>query len=99
MRIVALYSLLSGAVISLALGHCRVAELPLLGSLMSLLAQGDILVGDRGFGCYVVLALLQSLKVDFVGRSARGVDGRKRRKRLGPNDWLITWQKGPRPSA
>src|SRR5258708_19382140 len=50
-------------------------------------SPNDILMGDRGFGNFVLLALLQHLKlnVDFIGRSARQVDGRHRLKRLGKN--------------
>jgi hypothetical protein len=57
-------------------------------------------MGDRGFGNFVLLALLQNLKrdIDFIGRSARGVDGRRRLKRLGKGDWLMTWKKGANPS-
>jgi hypothetical protein len=48
----------------------------------------------------VLLALLQNLQrgVDFIGRSARSVDGRRRIKRLGPDDWLMLWQRGSQPS-
>jgi hypothetical protein len=64
------------------------------------LAPNDILIGDRGFGNFVLLALLQHLKlqVDFIGRSARRVDGRRRLKRLGKQDWLVVWKKGNTPS-
>lgn len=99
MRIVVLFSLLSGAIPALAQGSLGVSELSLFGSLMSQLATGDILLGDRGFGSYPVIALLQhSLGVDFIGRTTRRIDGRQRLKRLAKNDWLILWQKSPKPS-
>jgi hypothetical protein len=100
MRVVVLFSLLSGAVLSLATGDLRTAELPMLYQMFSQLAPNDILMGDRGFGNFVLLALLQHLKlnVDFIGRSARQVDGRHRLKRLGKNDWLVVWKKGSNPS-
>jgi hypothetical protein len=99
MRIVVLFSLLSGAIVALAPGSLVVSELALFGSLMSQLVAGDILLGDRGFGSYPVLSLLQqTLGVDFIGRTTRGVDGRRRLKRLAENDWLILWQKSPHPS-
>jgi hypothetical protein len=99
MRFVVLFSLLSGAISLLAQGSLGVSELSLLGSLMSQLARGDILLGDRGFGCYPLIALLQhSLGVDFIGRTTRRIDGRGRLKRLARNDWLILWKKNPRPS-
>jgi len=100
LRVVVLFSVLSGAILSLVTGDLRMAELPMLNQLLSQLAQGDILVGDRGFGNFVLLALLQHLKLgsDFIGRSARGVDGRRRLKRLGKDDWLVVWKKGTNPS-
>jgi hypothetical protein len=99
MRIVVFFSLLSGAISLLAQGSLGVSELSLFGSLMSQLAKGDILLGDRGFGSYPVIALLQhSLKVDFIGRTTRRIDGRRRLKRLAPNDWLVLWKRSPTPS-
>ena len=99
MRIVALFSLLSGAIPAVAQGNLGVSELALFGSLMSQLATGDILVGDRGFGSYPVIALLQhSLGVDFIGRTTRRIDGRRRLKRLAKNDWLVLWKKSATPS-
>src|SRR5437867_463406 len=85
MRVVVLFALLSGAILSLATVDWRTAELPMLYQMLSQLAPNDILMGDRGFGNFVLLALLQHLKlnVDFIGRSARHVDGRHRLKRLG----------------
>ena len=95
MRIVVFFSLLSGAIGLLGQGSLAVSELALFGSLMSQLSRGDILLGDRGFGCYPVIALLQhSLGVDFIGRTTRHIDGRQRLKRLARNDWLVLWRKG-----
>lgn len=93
MRIVVLFSLASGAVLALAQGSLRHSELALCATLFAGLAKGDIVVGDRGFGSYVVVALLQGLGVDFVGRTTRRIDGRRRTRRLGPADWLMTWAK------
>jgi hypothetical protein len=100
MRIVALFSLASGAILSLASGNLHAAELPLLSQLFDQLVGGDILLADRGFGNFILLALLQKLNrgVDFIGRSARQVDGRRRLKRLGQQDWLVQWQRSPNPS-
>lgn len=99
MRFVVFFSLLSGAILAAAQGSLAVSELSLLAQLTSQLVKGDILIGDRGFGCYPVIALLQhTLGVDFIGRTTRRIDGRQRRKRLGRNDWLIQWKKGLIPS-
>jgi len=99
MRLVVIFSFLSGAIAAMAQGSLAVSELALLQELTRQLAKGDILVGDRGFGCYPVLALLQqTLGVDFIGRTTRSIDGRRRCKRLGRNDWLVEWKKGPKAS-
>lgn len=98
MRFVVLFSLLSGAILAVAQGNLLISELALLNQLSGQLVKGDILVGDRGFGCYPLLALLQTWGVDFIGRTQRRLDGRRARKRLGRNDWLFTWQKSRRVS-
>lgn len=99
MRIVVFFSLLSGAISLLAQGSLGVSELALFGSLMNQLVKGDILLGDRGFGYYPVIALLQhSLGVDFIGRTTRRIDGRHRLKRLAKNDWLVLWNKSAKAS-
>jgi hypothetical protein len=95
MRIVVLWSMASGAISALAQGSLAISELSLLLTLLtSHLVKGDILLGDRGFGNYALIALLQhTLGVDFLGRSLRQIDGRRRVKRLARNDWLIRWKK------
>ena len=99
LRFVVFFSLASGAILAAAQGSLAVSELALLAQLTGQLAKGDILIGDRGFGCYPLIALLvHALGVDFIGRSARNIDGRRRLKRLGSNDWLIEWKKGDKAS-
>jgi hypothetical protein len=100
MRVMVLFSLVSGAILHVATGNLHTAELPMLYQMFDLLAVNDILIGDRGFGNFVLLALLRHFKpgVDFIGRSARHVDGRRRRQRLGANDWLVTWKPSHKPS-
>jgi hypothetical protein len=94
MRIVVLWNLASGAICALAQGSLAISELSLLTLLFNHLAKGDILLGDRGFGNFALIALLQhTLGVDFVGRSLRPIDGRQRLKRLAHNDWQIGWNK------
>jgi len=100
LRIVTLFSLLSGAIVAVAQGALDVSELALLHTLAAQLTSGDILLGDRGFGNYPVIAWLkQVLGVDFLGRTTRRVDGRRRLKRLGRNDWLLSWKKTPSCSS
>jgi hypothetical protein len=98
MRLVVIFSLASGAILSMLQGNLHVAELRLFHLLMDTLQKGDILIADQGFGNYVALTLLQQIGVDFISRSARRADGR-RGKRLGPKDWLMEWKKSPRRSA
>jgi len=98
LRFLVFFSLLSGAVLGVAQGSLQVSEPALLNQLAGLLAKGDILLGDRGFGGFPLLGLLQTLGVDFIGRTTRRLDGRRRRQRLGRNDWLVPWKKGARPS-
>jgi len=99
MRVVALFCLASGAISALAQGNWNDSELSLLASLGGQLARGDILVGDRGFGYYPLVAFLQqTLGIDFLGRTTRRLDGRRRLQLLAKNDWLILWKKGPRAS-
>lgn len=99
LRFVVLFSLCSGAISGLAQGSLAVSELALLASLFPQLARGDILVGDRGFGCYPLIALLHyTVGVDFIGRTTRRIDGRRRIQRLARHDWLIRWEKNPKAS-
>ena len=94
MRLVVLWSFASATICAMAQGSLLVSELSLLNLLLGQLTKGDILIGDRGFGNYALIALLKhTLGVDFVGRPMRRVDGRRRLKRLGRNDWLIQWTK------
>jgi hypothetical protein len=92
-KIVALFSLWSGAIVAAACGSINTSEFRLLYDLLACLHPQDILIADRGFGNAPIVAWLQSLKVDFISRSARKIDGRRRRRRLGKNDWLVSWKR------
>ncbi len=95
LRLVVLFSLLSGAILAAAQGALRVSELALLHGLAAHLTAGDVLVGDRGFGSFPVIAWLKIRQIDFLGRTTRRVDGRHRLQRLGPGDWLLAWKASP----
>lgn len=99
MRVVAIFSLLSGAILAAACGSHHVSEFRLFYGLLAQLAKGDIVIADRGFGNYPMLALLLSMEVDLISRSSRQIDGRRRRQRLGKNDWLVSWKKSANRSA
>ena len=63
------------------------------------LDTGDILLADRYFCSYFMIALLLEQNVDFVARlhQARKEDA-YRIKRLGKNDYLIEWRRPQRPA-
>jgi hypothetical protein len=94
LRLVGLFSLGSGALLGYAKSNKHVAELPLLFRLRQLFQPGDLLVADRGFASYVVLALFELLGVACLFRlhQARPQDLR-RGIRLGKKDRLRVWQK------
>jgi hypothetical protein len=48
LRLVVLFTLLGGAILSVATGDMRAAELPMLHPMLASLGPGDILMGDRG---------------------------------------------------
>ena len=97
LRWVALFSLASGALRSVALGNKHRAELQLFRQLWDQLKAGMIFLADRGFCDFVTLAGLAQRGVDSVLRlnHMRPHDFRKGR-RLGRYDRLVTWRKPQR---
>jgi len=96
LRMAALFSLHSGALLAQATGSLLTGELRLFLQLLPHLHPGDILLGDRAYGHYLVAALLQAAGVDLISTVSRTrkVDFRRAHQRLGPNDALFRWQKG-----
>lgn len=96
MQIVALFSLASGAILKVATDALKPHELRLFQGFWSALKAGDILLADRGFSGYPLLGQLAQRGMDGILRlhQRRKVDFRKG-KRLGPNDRLFQWRKGP----
>jgi hypothetical protein len=94
MRAIALFSLTSGAIKQIATAACYTAELVMFKPLWSCLKRGDVLLGDRAYGCFAVLAGLPRQGVDVVARlhQGRNLDLR-RSKKLGPDDWQTTISK------
>ena len=102
MRSVALASLATGMVVAFAAGPYagkETGETALLRTLFHKLRRGDVVLGDRFYCGWFMLALLQRLGVDFVVRlhQLRRADFRRGR-RLGHKDHLVTWQKPQRPA-
>lgn len=94
MRLVVLFSLATGMLVAWATGNWFSSEIGLLQSLWENLRPGEILLGDRGFGGWPMLAQcsIRGLHAVFRLSSSRKVDFRKGR-RLGRDDRLVTWQR------
>lgn len=73
------------------------SELRCFDQLEPHLERGDVLVGDRLYSSYEVLARLKERGVEFIGRNhqARKLDFRQGKK-LGPNERHQVWKKPPR---
>lgn len=100
-RIIVVLSLAVGTVLDAALGPYQgkqTSELALLRLVMEQFQADDIMVGDRFFCTYWVIAALRRRGVDIVCRlhQCRTADFR-RGLRLGPADHLVTWPKPLRP--
>jgi hypothetical protein len=96
MKLVVLFCLTSGALLARATGTLWESEARLLHRLLATLQRGDIVLGDRGFGNFVILALLAGAGVDLLARVAtncRRVDFRHGR-RLGRWDRVVVWRRG-----
>lgn len=101
-RLVTLVSLSRGAVLDWASGPCegkQTGETALLWRLAQRLQRGDIVIADRYYAGYFLIALLVQMGVDVVIRQhqRRHTDFR-RGQRLGARDHLVSWPKLQRPS-
>lgn len=94
LKLVGLFSLSTGSLLGYVTGNKHQAELPLFYKLWDWLKPGDLLLADRGFASYVVLALVERLGVAGLFRlhQARPTDLCKG-IRLGRNDRLFVWSK------
>jgi hypothetical protein len=94
LKLLALFSLSSGAIESVTMDDHLHHDLRLFRRLWGGLTRGDIVLGDRLFGEYATLASLPLRGIDVVARltSHRKVDFRKA-KRLGRHDGLLVWTK------
>jgi hypothetical protein len=101
LRIVVVFSLAVGTVLEAALTPYKgkeTGETALLWSLLERLSAGDVLLGDRCFAGYWLIAKAHLRGVDVVFRQhqLRRVDFRSGR-RLGREDHVVTWHKPQRP--
>jgi hypothetical protein len=94
MRLVAIFSLASGAIIDVAKGSLHVAERTLWHGLWHLLEEGSVVVADRGFCGFADYCMLRKRGVDAVMRlHARRTAGARKIARLGKADHLMEWEK------
>jgi len=101
-RIVVLLSLATGLLGGLAMGPYagkETGEPALLRQLRDRLKPGEVLLADRYYCSYFMIALLLEWGVDFVVRlhQRRGADFR-RGQRLGPGDHVVTWSRPAKPT-
>jgi putative transposase len=101
MRWVVLVGLATAAVQGLAYGPYlgkETGETALFRQLLAQLAMGDVVVADRYYGSYFLVALLLAQGVDVVFRlhQRRKYDVRAG-QRLGPGDHVAVWQRPERP--
>jgi len=94
LRLVGVFSLSTGVLLDYARGNKHQSELRLLRGLIEGFQRDDLVVADRGFCCYVLLALLWRRGVSSLFRlhQSRVADWRKG-KRLGKQDRLFTWSR------
>ena len=91
----------TGAVRDLAIGPYSgkgTGEHGLLRQVMSVFKQGEVVLGDRYYASFFVMATLMQLGVDavFPMHHARKTDFRKGEK-LGKQDHLVKWQRPKKP--
>lgn len=94
-RILVIFSLAVGTVLDAAVGPYRgkqTSELALLRQIIDHLQPGDIVLADRFYCSFWLIAALQARGVDVVVRlhQARTADFRRGR-RLGREDHIVTW--------
>jgi hypothetical protein len=96
LKIVVLFSLLSGALLARATGNQYTHEVRICEALRPFFVKGDIMIADRAYALFSVLAWLQNLGLDVIARvptRLRRVDFRKAKKRYRTGEGLFAWQK------
>ncbi len=101
-RMVVLMSLATAMICGMAIGPYagkETGETALFRQLTYHLNAGDVMLFDRYFCSYFMLAMLMSMNVDAVTRlhQARACDFR-RGQRLGTHDHLVAWTRPARPA-
>lgn len=98
LRLVAVLSLSSGAIVDYMAFSNRSHDIQLFDSLRPDFKAGDVVLGDRGFSSYAQIGILQGAQIDSVFRLHQGrggTDGKRSAlhmvKKLGRGDWLVRW--------
>lgn len=96
MNLVAIFCLLTGALVDAATGDRRTHETKLFQSLWHTLEKGDLIVADRGFCSFGAFANLLARGVDALMR----LPEKKMRRAIGPQlpktaafDAIVTWKR------
>jgi hypothetical protein len=102
LRLVVMLSLVTACVQDLAYGPSKgkkTGEPALFRRLLAEMVAGDVVVFDRYYCSYFMVALALQHDLDLVVRlhQRRSCDFRRGR-RLGPDDHLVVWQRPPRPT-
>jgi hypothetical protein len=100
-RMVVLVSLATAMITGMEMGPYQgkeTGETALLRALFDRLHAGDVVLADRYYCSYFMIALLRELGVDVVFRQhqLRGVDFRRGRN-LGPGDHVVAWLRPVKP--
>lgn len=100
-RLMVILSLSAGTVVDYAVGAYKgkgTGEHSLLRCIFDSINEGDILLGDRYFPSFFLLADLKMKGIDgiFKGQSQRQYDFRQG-KRLAKNDHLVNWKRPRKP--
>jgi len=101
-RVVVMLALATAVLIAAAIGPYigkKQGEPSLLRRLLEQLRAGDVLLGDRYYASYCMVALAQQRGIDVVFRQhqRRHYDFR-RGQRLGDDDHVVVWNKPARPA-
>lgn len=99
MRIVAVFSLVTGLMLACRKSSLHVHERILWHDVWGCFDEGDVALGDRGFCSFADYWILQQKKVDCVMRLHQRRKEDKIIKKFNKNDYLVQWKKGKESSA
>ncbi len=89
-----LFSLQTGAAIAVIIEVFKTHDVKLARQLYDCLEPGDIFLSDRACCSYADICFIQQCHCDAVIRLHQSREKQmKKKKKIGPNDRLVTWQK------